>query len=82
MSTLPKALGRKRLSKEFGKKHSHNPDRFLYLEEKLDSHKRVVKIGEDSTGLLLKDKDVLIEGEATVGGDLTVGGNTLTFGNS
>ena len=63
-------------------KKVYDQDKNLRIQQPLSSDRQVVKIGEDSTGLLLKDKDVLIEGEATVGGDLTVGGNTLTFGNS
>ena len=41
------------------------------------SHKQVVKIGDDSTGLLLKDKDVLVENDITIGGNVT-GDTTFT----
>ena len=74
-------------------KESHDLDKHLRLQKTLSSDRQVVKIGEDSTGLLLKDKDVLVEGDAEIGGDLTVNGdttledltitgNTITFGNS
>ena len=55
-------------------KKSHDLDKHMRLQKPLSSDRQVVKIGDDSTGLLLKDKDVLVEGDATIGGDLTVQG--------
>ena len=56
-------------------KKSHDLDKHMRLQKPLSSDRQVVKIGDDSTGLLLKDKDVLVEGDAEIGGDLTVQGD-------
>ena len=61
-------------------KKSHDLDKHLRLQQKLSSDRQVVKIGDDSTGLLLKDKDVIIEGETTMVDDLTVGGAATISG--
>ena len=39
--------------------------RALSLENKLASDKKPVKVGEDSTGLLLADNDVFVEKDPT-----------------
>ena len=38
----------------------------LTIQKKLSSARQVVKIGDDSTGLLLKDKDVIVENDLIV----------------
>jgi hypothetical protein len=45
-------------------------DKHLKLDNKLDSHKKPVKIGEDITGLQLSDKDVVIENDLTINGNI------------
>ena len=42
----------------------------LTIHNKLSSDRQVVKIGDDSTGLLLKDKDVIVENDLIVQGDI------------
>ena len=52
----------------------------LEIQKPLSSDRQVVKIGDDSTGLLLKDKDVLVEGDLTIYGDVqsaTVSAGTI-----
>ena len=44
----------------------------LEIQKPLSSDRQVVKIGDDSTGLLLKDKDVIVENDLIVHGDITV----------
>ena len=61
-------------------KKSHDLDKHLRLHKPLSSDRQVVKIGDDSTGLLLKDKDVLVEGDLTIYGDVqssTVSAGTI-----
>ena len=53
----------------------------LEIQKPLSSDRQVVKIGDDSTGLLLKDKDVLVEGSSDIRSDLTVGGDLTVDGN-
>ena len=63
-------------------KTSEEFDKHLKLENKLDSHKKPIKIGDDVTGLQLADKDVKVENDLTVGKDLTINGDTIsTAGN-
>ena len=50
----------------------------LILENPLSSDRKPVKVGDDSTGLLLADNEVYIENDANVGGDLTVNGSITT----
>ena len=49
-----------------------NFNRHLRIDDKLDSHHKPVKIGDDQTGLQLADKDVKVENDLTVDKDLTV----------
>ncbi len=52
----------------------------LEIQKPLSSDRQVVKIGDDSTGLLLRDKDVLVEGDLTIYGDVqsaTVSAGTI-----
>jgi len=58
-----------------GNKNQENLDRHLKLDDRLDSHQKPVKIGDDITGLLLSDKDVKVEGDLDVYGALNVSGN-------
>ena len=62
-------------------KKSHDLDKHMRLQKPLSSDRQVVKIGDDSTGLLLKDKDVLVEGSSDIRSDLTVGGDLTVDGN-
>ena len=57
-----------------GNKNQENLDRHLKLDDKLDSHQKPVKIGDDITGLQLAGKDVKIEGNLTIDGDISVSG--------
>ena len=50
----------------------------LKLENQLSSDTKPVKVGDDSTGLLLKDNDVEVENTLTVNGDLEVKGDKIT----
>ena len=50
----------------------------LKLENPLSSDRKPVKVGNDSTGILLADNEVYIENDANVGGDLTVNGSITT----
>ena len=43
----------------------------LKIQRPLSSDRQVVKINDDSTGLLLKDKDVIVENDLIVHGDIT-----------
>ena len=75
---------------------TENLDRHLKIDDKLGSHHKPVKIGEDITGLLLADKDVKIEGDLVLAGniknddndnlnvdnDLIVGGDLTITGNT
>lgn len=58
-----------------GNKNQENLDRHLKLDNKLDSHQKPVKIGDDITGLLLGGKDVKVEGDLDVYGALNVNGD-------
>ena len=49
---------------------TENFDRHLKIDDKLDSHHKPVKIGEDITGLQLADKDVKIEGDLVLAGNI------------
>ena len=53
---------------------TENFDRHLKIDDKLDSHHKPVKIGEDITGLQLADKDVKIENDLIINGNLSVSG--------
>ena len=57
-------------------------DRNLRLDNKLDSHQKPVKIGDNITGLQLAGKDVKVEGTLTIDGDSTIGGDTTFVGSS
>ena len=61
-----------------------NLDKHLKLDDKLDSHQKPVKIGDDITGLLLGGKDVKVEGSLTIDGQidgkyLAVSGDDITL---
>ena len=43
----------------------------LKLENELSKDKKPVKINDESTGLLLKDKDVIVEGDLEIEGSVT-----------
>jgi len=53
------------------KKESENLDKHLRLDNPLRTDRKPVKIGEDSTGLLLGDKNVYVEGDLVVSGSAT-----------
>ena len=67
-----------------GKTSSNNAeenfDRHLKLENPLSSDRKPVKIGNDSTGLLLEDNKVIIEDTLTVDGEAIV--KDLTINNT
>ena len=65
------AYGTNRTRSNRGKASS---SRKLRLSNRLDSHLKPVKIGEDQTGLQLADKDVKVEGTLTIDGDISVSG--------
>ena len=46
----------------------------LRLENTLTNDRKPVKIGDDSTGLLLAGSDVYIEGNSEIGGNLSITG--------
>ena len=56
-------------------------DKELRIEQKLSSDRQPVKIGDEVSGLLLKDKDVGVENDAEIGGDLTLGGDIQVNGD-
>ena len=58
--------------------NQENLDRHLKIDDKLDSHLKPVKIGEDQTGLQLADKDVRIENDLTVRGDTLIEGSSTS----
>ena len=60
-------------------KTSEDFDKHLKLDDKLDSHKKPIKIGEDVTGLQLADKDVKVENDLVVGKDLDVNGDVNIY---
>ena len=59
----------------------YQDNRNLRLDDKLDSHHKPVKIGDDQTGLQLADKDVSIEGNLNINGTAKIGGD-VTFQGS
>ena len=61
-------------------KAEENFDRHLKLENPLSSDRKPVKIGNDSTGLLLEDNKVIIEDTLTVDGEAIV--KDLTINNT
>ena len=51
-------------------KNGENLDRHLKIDDRLDSHLKPIKIGEDQTGLQLGGKDVRVEGNLNVEGNI------------
>ena len=68
---------------DYGSRNNHRTsedfDKHLKLDDKLDSHKKPIKIGEDVTGLQLADKDVKVENDLVVGKDLDVNGDVNIY---
>ena len=56
-------------------KTSEDFDKHLKLDDKLDSHSKPVKIGDDVTGLELSDTTVKTGKDLLVGGTLKLGGS-------
>ena len=69
-------------SKNNNNKTSEEFDKHLKLENKLDSHKKPIKIGDDVTGLQLADKDVKVENDLTVGKDVSIGKDLTVNGDT
>ena len=61
-------------------KESHNLEKHLRIEQPLSSDRQPIKIGDEVSGLLLKDKDVIVENDLIVGGDIS-GVDDLTVGD-
>ena len=59
-------------SRKTSQNGSSNLETHLRLENPLKSDRKPVKIGEDSTGLLLADNNVFVEGDTEINGDLTI----------
>ena len=63
-----------------GEHTSENLDRHLKIDDRLDSHLKPIKIGEDQSGLQLGGKDAKVENNLDIGGKMITGGD-LTAGS-
>ena len=59
-------------------KNGENLDRHLKIDDRLDSHLKPIKIGEDISALEISSDDVKVSGKLDVYGDLDVKGNVYS----